>query len=294
MKTQRCFPALLVCTLLSAAPAASAPHCRSPNLTIPDGNTTGVTDSMVISTEGSLADLNVVVKIDHTWVGDLIVVLSHVNTNTSVTIIDRPGRTTSGNGCGSDNIDVTLDDQAVASVENQCPPVGGTFQPNNPLSVFNGQSLAGTWTLNVSDRSAIDTGTLVQWCLLPTTEQEAWRQFYFGSPDNSGEGADDADPDGDGHDNAFEFTAGLSPIDPTSRFRLRIEAITGQPEHKTIIFSPIVAGRTYVVRSKASLLDPTWNPLTSYTTADAGDERTVTDLLGAGPMKFYHVEITRP
>ena len=43
-------------------------------------------------------------------------------------------------------------------------------QPNNPINaVFAGQSLAGTWTLNVSDNAQGDTGTLDQWCLVPQT-----------------------------------------------------------------------------------------------------------------------------
>ena len=126
------------------------------------------------------------------------------------------------------------------------------------------------------------------------TEHEAWRLFYFGSHVNSGNGADDADPDGDGQDNQFEFTAGLSPIDPLSRFRLRVAPVAGEPQQKAIIFSRLIAGRSYVVESKASFMDPTWNPLTSFTTANSGDERTVTDLSATGTQKFYHVEITRP
>ena len=46
---------------------------------------------------------------------------------------------------------------------------------------------------------------------------------------------------------------------------------------------------------KATPTDPTWVPLTSFTTSDNGTERTITDLgaTGAG-MKFYQVEITKP
>jgi len=63
---------------------------------------------------------------------------------------------------------------------------------------------------------------------------------------------------------------------------------------KTIVFSPIVAGRTYVVKSKASLTDPTWLPLASSSTSDNGTERTVTDLSAGTAPRFYHVEITLP
>jgi subtilisin-like proprotein convertase family protein len=147
--------------------------CRTPNLAIPDNNATGVTDTLIVGTSGSLSDVNASVQINHTWVGDLIVTLTHVDTSKSAIIIDRPGRTVSGFGCSGDNINATLDDQASTPVENVCgsgsPAIQGTFGPNNPLSVFNGDSIAGTWRLKVVDAEAGDVGTLLQWCLVPTT-----------------------------------------------------------------------------------------------------------------------------
>ena len=133
------------------------------------------------------------------------------------------------------------------------------------------------------------------------TEQENWRQTYFGSPANSGIGADAQDADGDGRSNLWEFVAGLNPVDPASRFNVRIEGVPdlgnpGQfiPGQQAIIFSPRFPDRTYVVMSKASLSDPTWIPLGSITTNDNGTERTAIDLTaGAGP-KFYLIEITKP
>ena len=126
------------------------------------------------------------------------------------------------------------------------------------------------------------------------TEQESWRLLYFGTTADAGIAADTADPDGDGHNNLFEFVAGLVPNDAGSRFQVRIESVTGQPAQRAIIFSPLFAGRTYVVKSKAVLTDATWTPLGSFTTTDNGDERTVTDLnAGTGP-KFYVIEITKP
>lgn len=40
----------------------------------------------------------------------------------------------------------------------------------------------------------------------------AWRQTYFGSPDNTGSGADLSDPDNDGIPNLLEFAAGSNPL----------------------------------------------------------------------------------
>lgn len=126
------------------------------------------------------------------------------------------------------------------------------------------------------------------------TAQESWRRTYFGNPANSGPGADTEDPDGDGQVNLFEYRAGLVPIDASSRLALRVEDVPGQPLQKAIIFNPIYAGRTYTVKTKASLSDPAWVPLTSFTTMDSGSVRTVTDLnAGPGP-RFYIVELTLP
>lgn len=111
---------------------------------------------------------------------------------------------------------------------------------------------------------------------------------------NTGDAADLADPDGDGENNFFEYVAGLSPVDPTSRFAVRVESIPSQATQKAIIFSPIVAGRTYTVKSKVSLTDPTWVPLATFTTLDNGNERTVRDLEASPAPKFYIVEIALP
>ena len=123
---------------------------------------------------------------------------------------------------------------------------------------------------------------------------QSWRQQYFGTMANSGSAADTADPDGDGASNLFEYVAGLLPNDSLSRFNVRVEEVAGQPGQKAIILSPLVPERTYVVKCKASLSDPTWTALTSFTTSDNFAERTVIDLAAGSLAKFYMVEIALP
>lgn len=146
-------------------------YCVSPNLAIPDNNVVGVTSTLTITAPGTLADLNVIISGTHTWVGDLVFTLRR-NTVLSSTVIDRPGVPSSTNGCANNNFNVTLDDEGASGpVENQCaaasPALFGNPTPNNPLNVFDGSALAGTWTLNVSDRVSTDTGVVQQWCLAP-------------------------------------------------------------------------------------------------------------------------------
>ena len=148
--------------------------CSNPALAIPDSVPAGVNNVLTVTdpSGATLTGLKLTIKTTHTWVGDLKYTLSR--TVGSTVLIDRPGYTGSGFGCGNDNIDVTIDDGAATLVENQCnatpPALSGPVKPNNALAApFLGQTLAGAWTLNVSDNASGDTGTLDQWCLVPTT-----------------------------------------------------------------------------------------------------------------------------
>lgn len=123
------------------------------------------------------------------------------------------------------------------------------------------------------------------------TEQESWRRQYFGITTNSGNAADTADVDGDGHDNLFEFTAGLLPNDSHSRFSVKVELVSGFTE---ILFGPVVAGRTYVVKSSSDAGQTPWTPLGSSFAIDDGNLRKVIDSEARATRRFYRVEITRP
>jgi len=155
-------------SLGGSVPRAS--YCLSPNLAIPNNNPAGVSSTMAIADSWAIADLELFLRINHTQVGDLIVTLLHVDTGTSVRLVDRPGVPATAAGCSGDNIVAMIDDEAVRAVEGQCvtatpPAIWGVFRPNNLASAFDGQSLAGSWRLTVSDNRNVNTGTLVQWCL---------------------------------------------------------------------------------------------------------------------------------
>lgn len=118
-----------------------------------------------------------------------------------------------------------------------------------------------------------------------------WQFLHFGE-DNPDAGPG-LDPDGDGQDNEFEFTAGLIPTDPLSRFALRIEPVAGEPTRRALVFGPRVAGSSYGVLASSGL-DGVWLPLGASSTVDDGEQRTVVDLEATEARKFYRVEITRP
>jgi hypothetical protein len=147
--------------------------CSNPNLVIADNAT--ATNNMSVVPVGTLTDLNVSISGTHTWVGDMTFTIT--KGATSVTFVDRPGYTTTGFGCSSDNFVPEVDDEGTdGPVENQCatnPALFGKPTPNNPLSAFDGMSFDGTWTISVRDSAGGDTGVLQQWCLVPTLASTA-------------------------------------------------------------------------------------------------------------------------
>jgi methionine-rich copper-binding protein CopC len=157
----------------------------------------------------------------------------------------------------------------------------------------------GTVTCQVNASAAQDAATnnntasnIASVTLL--TAQQSWRLQYFGTTDNTGSAADTADPDGDGCNNLLEYVAGLDPTNPSSRFITNAQPVPGQPGQMSISFGPIVSGRTYVVKSASTLINPAWTALSSSSSSESGTTRTVTDLSAGPGAKFYHVEITAP
>jgi len=147
--------------------------CNNSSFGIPDDSASGVDSVISVANSGSINDMDVQVQIDHSWVGDLIVELTNESTGTSVRLLNRPGRTNNGNGCSADNVDATFDDSASIVAENQCETTGsaaiiGDVIPFDDLSDFNNEELFGNWTLNVNDNAGQDTGSITNWCLMPS------------------------------------------------------------------------------------------------------------------------------
>lgn len=145
-------------------------YCDATSVAIPDNLPAGATSTISVPSGGAILDLDVSIRGTHTWVSDLIVEVTHGAT--TVRLVDRPGIPATTFGCGADNFDATLDDEAVNLVENACavnpPALAGALKPNNLLSAFDGATLTGSWSLKVIDAASGDTGTLQEWCLSPT------------------------------------------------------------------------------------------------------------------------------
>ncbi len=159
--------------------------CSESALSIPDGNTTGVTSLLEVANTGALSGLRLGLKIDHTYIGDLRVWLS--KGATTVQLVNRPG----SSACGGNNMDIVLADGAPLSVQSNCTAStpaytsGAEYAPANPLAAFAGTELSGQWSLRVSDNAALDTGQLVRWCLLsaaPAVSPDIFKNGFEAAP----------------------------------------------------------------------------------------------------------------
>ncbi|MEN6304476.1 MAG: proprotein convertase P-domain-containing protein [Armatimonadia bacterium] len=103
------------------------------------------TSTITITSTRVITDLNVKLNIRHAYTGDLVITLTGPGGAPECVLIDRKW----------EPVSVTFDDE-------------GGWKPETPLSVFDGMSLAGTWTLRVTDESTSDEGTLNGWSLLVT------------------------------------------------------------------------------------------------------------------------------
>jgi hypothetical protein len=116
---------------------------------------------------------------------------------------------------------------------------------------------------------------------------DAWQVQYFG--ENNPNAGPNADPDGDGQTNLFEYIAGNAPNDSASRFELRMT------ERGKLVFTPRLPDRTYAIEYRADLSNGAdWAPLTGFNQSDNGSERTVVDTDASTPAKVYRVRISYP
>lgn len=125
----------------------SIPTTAPPNIII---------SSITVVESGNITDLNILnLDIEHTWIADLTVTLTHVETGTSAALFTTP--------ClNQDDILGNFDDAGGAL---PCPPNGGTYAPEDLFSIFIGESVTGTWTLTVSDGANLDGGSFESWTL---------------------------------------------------------------------------------------------------------------------------------
>ncbi len=175
--------------------ANNTPGTASVSVTIPSGS-------------GTISNLGVRVGLTHTWMGDIIMTLS--NGSNTVDLINRAGVPVSSTVGYNDNFvgqnvflnTASADLWAVATNVTTHDLPTGTYHPSGAgsadrpspsLDVFNGSSMAGTWTLTVSDNAGADTGTITAFQLFNVTPLSCGPVCGTADFDGDGDTGTDAD-----------------------------------------------------------------------------------------------------
>lgn len=162
---------------------------------IPDqvGTTPGLFESdIVVADTGALADITVTLKnLAHSWSGDLVVTITHLESGLSQTLFSRVGKTDATFGAGdSSNFagDYSFNDAFTGNLWTAAEGGGTTFNipggeyfASAPLTglqvslldVFGGIDIAGTWRLSITDNAEFDTGSIGAWNLSLTVPAPA-------------------------------------------------------------------------------------------------------------------------
>jgi hypothetical protein len=185
--------------------------------------------------------------------------------------------------CLDDGTFIAVDPQSVAWAVQSGPIASITAQGLataavaycDPPAVLTGSysGLAGTLTLSVVN-----------------VDFDAWQGQWFGT--NTALAGPGVDADGTGETNLFKYIAGLDPLDPASRFAVAVTPPAGPLAPYTITFSPVAAGRSYIVEFCTDLGVENWQVLAGGQESLSGNTMSVTDPDKSWPRKFYRVQIS--
>ena len=129
---------------------------------IPNGGDATLDFEATVTYPGLVTDLDVAIDIDHAY-----------DDNLDIWLISPSGalvELSTDNGSYNDDYTGTVfDDEATTTITSSTPPYTGSFQPESPLAVVDGEPVTGTWTLQViDDDPSINDGELLGWTLLFT------------------------------------------------------------------------------------------------------------------------------
>lgn len=134
----------------------------SGNIAVPIPDVTTVEVPINVPDTGQVQDVNVRVRLNHTFDGDLDISLIHPD-GTVVLMSNNRGGSGQNFGIGTNNCSGTptvFDDEAATAIAAGVAPFAGTFRPDTPLSALDGKPSNGTWRLRVADTAALDVGTI--------------------------------------------------------------------------------------------------------------------------------------
>ncbi len=126
-------------------------------IAISSTGTPTVQASITVVDDLPVADINVSLNIEHTYLSDLIIsLISPAGTEVILT----------SNSCSQlENINAVFDDSASPFVCGGDPAISGTVKPLGSLASFNGESSFGEWILLVRDTAPADGGFIQDFTL---------------------------------------------------------------------------------------------------------------------------------
>lgn len=130
----------------------------------------------------------------------------------------------------------------------------------------------------------------------PVSQQESWRQQYFGTYSNLGNAADNADPNKDGENNLYELATGQNPHAST----LVAPDLTLDDNGFRFTYTrgkaAMADGITFLVEWSDSLAPGSWNPVSAIgsVVAETGTTQSIRVILPVNPPSgFVRLRITR-
>jgi uncharacterized repeat protein (TIGR01451 family) len=121
-----------------------------------------VTRTFVVAASYTVSDVNLGVRLSHTYRSDLRITLIAPNGNSAILM--------QGVGGAADNLNVLFDDEAAANISTHTandttgavPPYLRTFRPEEATTIFDGDNAQGNWTMVICDFVNQDTGTFTR------------------------------------------------------------------------------------------------------------------------------------
>ena len=119
---------------------------------------TTLVSTLTVPDSFTIADVNVMLNISHTYNNNLMAELVAPNGTPRAALL-------TGRRASDHFTNTTFDDQANVSITSGSGPFGGSYRPESLLSVLNGLDAAGVWKLEITDMALQDAGTLHSWSL---------------------------------------------------------------------------------------------------------------------------------
>ncbi|HCP45340.1 MAG TPA: hypothetical protein DIU15_04830, partial [Deltaproteobacteria bacterium] len=148
---------------------------------------------------GEIVDANVEVVIDHDELDDVRLVLSAPDATSLILV---------GGSVAADGEDfngTVFDDEAPLAFADSLAPFVGAHQPEDPLSILDGSTSSGSWTLTAIDQDDnLVGGAILAWSLILELGPD---------PDSNGDGIPDVEEDND-TDGFVECAEETEPLPP--------------------------------------------------------------------------------